>query len=333
MRRFFKIILPFCLSFAVTVGTVRADFDINLIVNPDAEAGSGSSDGNDVLPIPGWTTVGDFTVVQYGASGGFPSPTDPGPSDRGLNFFAGGPSNAGSSASQVIQVASSDFAPIDAGAAYFHLSGYLGGYSSQGDNAVLSVNFRDGSGTSLGASSIGPVSPADRDNATGLLFRTTSGNVPVGTRMVTVNLQMTRLDGSYNDGYADDLSLIFTGTAPVLPTVTVVASDSTATHTGDNGKIKLIRSGVRTAALTVGFKTKGTAARGVDYDLVVDGQTLDTSVKTVTIPSGAKKLAIKVQPLSGPTSSPDKTVLFKIKTATDYNTGSPKKAVVTIDGD
>src|SRR5271166_4449209 len=72
-------------------------FGTNLIVNGNAEAGTGSASGNDIESVPGWSTVGNFTVVQYGAAG-FPSSTSPGPANRGSNFFAGGPNNAGSSA-------------------------------------------------------------------------------------------------------------------------------------------------------------------------------------------------------------------------------------------
>jgi len=63
----------------------------NVIKNGNAEKGAGSTDGSTV-PVPGWTeTAGTtFTAVQYGASGGFPAATDPGPNNRGKNFFAGG---------------------------------------------------------------------------------------------------------------------------------------------------------------------------------------------------------------------------------------------------
>jgi len=44
-----------------------AGFEANLIVNSGAEAGTGSASGFDVLSVPGWTTIGSFTVVQYGA--------------------------------------------------------------------------------------------------------------------------------------------------------------------------------------------------------------------------------------------------------------------------
>ena len=48
-----------------------------------------------------------------------------------------------------------------------------------------------------------------------MLERGTSGGLPVGTRSINALLQMTRTDGAYNDGYADNLSLVLTAAAGV----------------------------------------------------------------------------------------------------------------------
>lgn len=104
-------------------------FNQNLIVNGDAESDVGSSTGSTIGSVTGFTTVGNFTVVKYGIGGGFPLATGPGPANRGLNFFAGGPSNASSSAHQLINV-SSIASSIDLGSTQYHLSGFLGGFSS-----------------------------------------------------------------------------------------------------------------------------------------------------------------------------------------------------------
>jgi hypothetical protein len=192
---------------------------VNGIVNGDAEGGTGSSDGS-ILPVPGWTVTGNFTAVQYdavGFGGVFPTSADPGPVDRGMNFFAGGPSNASSTAIQVLDV-SNIAGQIDGGLITFLLSGYLGGFASQRDNAVLTASFLDASNVSIGTATIGPVTPSDRANLSGLLLRTTAGTIPGGTRGIEFGLQMTRLDGSYNDGYADNLSFIATDTSVPEPT-------------------------------------------------------------------------------------------------------------------
>jgi hypothetical protein len=211
VRRFALVAAIAC---CVPLPVVAQVFGTNLIVNGNAEAGPGSPDGT-TLPVPnapGWTLTGNFTVVQYNAPGGFPLSTDPGPPARGSNYFAGG-NNASSSAAQTINVAAGA-ATIDGGTATYSLSGWLGGFSSQDDNAALTVTFRNAGATAIGSATIGPVTAADRGSATGMLLRTATGAVPVGTRTIDVVLQLTRVSGTYNDGYADELSLVLAG-APV----------------------------------------------------------------------------------------------------------------------
>jgi len=162
-----------------------------------------------VLFPSGWTTSGNFTVVPYGIGGGFPDLTSPGPTNRGTNFFAGGPSNPFSSAFQLIDV-SEGATDIDVGRVDFDLSGYLGGFAGQRDHATFTATFQDAGAATLGSAVIGPVSASDRGNVTSLLSRSTQGTIPVGTRQIEVLLEMTRIDGSYNDGYADNLSLEMT---------------------------------------------------------------------------------------------------------------------------
>ncbi len=207
-------------ALGLTAPAAHAQFGSNLVVNGNAETGAGSTDGS-VVPVPGWTTSGNFTVVQYGASGGFPAATDPGPANRGSNFFAGGPSNGFSSATQTINV-SQEATAISAGTASYTLSGYLGGFASQDDNAVFSATFLGANGSILGTGQIGSVFAADRGDQTGLLFRSSGGAVPVGTQSIAVDLQMTREEGDYNDGYADNLSLVLDAT-PVPEASTTVS--------------------------------------------------------------------------------------------------------------
>jgi MYXO-CTERM domain-containing protein len=182
--------------------------NIDLITNGDAEAGSGSPNGS-LVAVPGWAVTGEFTAVQYGAVGGFPTSVTPGPVDGGLNFLAGGPSSGVSVGSQVIDLSASA-ADIDSAAVTFRITGYLGGYSSQGDNVTITAIFQDAASSTIASSTIGPVTPTERANATGLQLRTASGSVPAGTRRVTIQVTMTRTEGSYNDGYADNLTMIIT---------------------------------------------------------------------------------------------------------------------------
>ena len=181
-------------------------FGDNLIVNGDAEAGSAAT-GSALVDIPGWTRSGNFQVMAYGTSG-CPSLTDPGPQERGNNFFFGGPTNTASSASQTIDV--SALSPAFAqGVCTFSLSAYLGGFGSQEDHTTLLASFRDKAGRTLKVVTLGPVTAQARQNVTGLLPVSKMGRVPVGTRSVVLVLKMVRFEGSDNDGSADNLSLIF----------------------------------------------------------------------------------------------------------------------------
>ena len=180
---------------SVTLGT-------NIITNPGAEASA--------TVATGWTANSTPKVVAYGAPA-FPSATDPGPSTRGKNFFAGGPSNSESDLFQTIDV-SSLAASIDAHQIKYSLSAYLGGFSSQGDDATVFANFQ---GSSFNQTSVGPVSAADRQNRTGLLLRSTSGTIPAGTRKIQMQMHFEKVSGAYNDGYADNLSMVLTSTANV----------------------------------------------------------------------------------------------------------------------
>ena len=165
-----------------------------------------------ITPIPGWTPTGEITPIQYTASGGDLSATTPEPSDAGKCYFWGGPDstvdNTTTSMTQTINV-STNATVIDSKAVIYDLSAWLGGYSDQDDNAVLSLQFLGATGSVLGSAKVGPVMAADRTNdTTELLQRSASGPVPAGTRAVKVTLTMTKTAGSDNDGLADDLSLL-----------------------------------------------------------------------------------------------------------------------------
>ena len=124
----------------------------NLIVNGDAES-----------DVTGWQAFDGYPVfqsVEYGNN--WVRPDQPGPADRGQWMFTGlGALTAGF---QLVDLEDSLTQPLA-----FHLSGWLGGWLAQGDNALLYVSFLDAGGAEIGHADIGPVLPADRGNATGLL--------------------------------------------------------------------------------------------------------------------------------------------------------------------
>lgn len=191
----------------------------NLIVDPGGEdAAICSPNGLDGMTVPGWTiTSGEPDVVCYGAAGGFPTSSTPGPANRGVGFFAGGAT--GSSGLRQTADVSSAASAIDAGGVTYNLSGWLGGYASQNDRVGLTATFQDGSGRSLGTGQIGPVTNTDRGNVTEFLQRTATGSVPAGTRSIRLDMAFTWTAGNTTDGYADNLSLTLSTpvTAPALP--------------------------------------------------------------------------------------------------------------------
>jgi hypothetical protein len=207
------LVLAAGLSFLAPTEANAAGYGVNLLVNGNAENG-----------LVGWTQAFSPAVVQYGAEG-FPSTTDPGPPDRGKAFFAGG-STASSSLSQSMDV-SAYAADIDAGKVVCDITAWLGGYLNDGDSAQFMMGFmQDALNGNGNAPTLGPVSAADRGGKTGLLPRFETVSVPAGTRIIKVRLSMTRdpnNGGSYNDGYADSLSVVLRG-----PIVVTTIADSGA---------------------------------------------------------------------------------------------------------
>jgi len=198
----------------------------NLLVNPGAELGDPSLSGYSSVTVPGWTVTGTPTVIKYGtlrrlpwpfatpgptlpAFLGFPSykagrlPTPPG----GQQFFGGGPV-ATSTLSQTVDLTGAE-SQIDNGTVPYTLSADLGGFLWDPSAASVTVDFLGANQQQLGTSTIGPVTALDRGFRTGLLARSTSGTVPVGTRSAQVVVTFTDKDalpGNYNDGFADNLS-------------------------------------------------------------------------------------------------------------------------------
>ena len=183
----------------------------NLIVNPDAESGSAATDfGSSVAP-DGWSVTGAFTAVAYDIGGTQDlNADDTRALQGGTAYFAGGPAAFGAVAQQTIDVTA--FASdIDLGIVRGLVSGQFGGFLNQDDRMSLTVLFLDDLGLDLDSLEIGGATALDRNFQTTLISDFGALTVPIGTRTIVLTLTATYGNGSYNDGYADNLGLEFTG--------------------------------------------------------------------------------------------------------------------------
>jgi hypothetical protein len=178
------------------------------IVNPGAETGACGGGGSGAA-AQGWTlTSATPQQVCYGTSGYPTTAQGPQPpASPGTAFFDGGAS-ASAVMTQVDDV-SSQAASIGTGTLPYTFSAWVGGYSSQGDNAGLVATFQNAGGSSLGTATLAPVTAAQRGNATKLLYESAAGTVPVGTVSVKITVTFNRTGGTDDDGYMDDVAMTF----------------------------------------------------------------------------------------------------------------------------
>jgi hypothetical protein len=121
---------------------------------------------------------------------------------------------------------------------------------------------------------------------------------------------------------ADAVRFVPVGGGAALPTVTIAATDGTATEVGPTtGALTVTRTGSTTAALTVAYTVSGTATAGGDYAALSGG---------VTIPAGATSAPITVTPIDDTVVEPNETVIVTLAANSAYTVGTPASATVTI---
>ncbi len=183
----------------------EAALDINLVFNGDAEYERGYDDFRPDAAVPGWTDTDYATVMVYGAPSGFPTILDPGPDDRGNNFFCGGGTTEDTELTQTIDL-SAIAKEIAVGTTYT-FSAFVGGYSTQDDRSQVTLTFSDSNQSALYSATVGPLTADDRGGVTGLWEQSTTGNVPSSAAYATLTITAIRASGE-NDGYADNVSLV-----------------------------------------------------------------------------------------------------------------------------
>ena len=209
------VYLALAVTLAIAVGASSASatpLGANLIVNPGAENGSGANvlTGEIVVPT-GWTTTSNFTAAVYASA---PSPDfvldrdDAALIGGGNNYFAGGPINPLSTASQIISF--DDLAAdVDAGRLSFLLTGYLGGYSGQNDAITIGATFLDGTNAVLLASLLGPVNSVTV-SVIPSCCSPLRADLRSRRRAIRSSISLAHASRvASNDSYADNLSLLF----------------------------------------------------------------------------------------------------------------------------
>ena len=184
----------------------------NIVVNGDAEGGPGATNVSDVFAPPGWNALPNFTAVAYGTDE-FPGTNISSAIGGGSNFFAGGPDNGfggSTAATQTIDLSGSA-ADLDGSDVNAVLSADVGGFAGQTDASTISAVFTNQDGSRVtGALGLAPATPEDRDGVTGFVRRSECIGLSPGTRSAIVQAFMQRDEGSYNDGYADNVSITLT---------------------------------------------------------------------------------------------------------------------------
>jgi uncharacterized protein (TIGR03437 family) len=192
-------------------GKAQSIYGRNLIVNGDAEGGTGSTNWSTRVSIPGWTSsAGAPNVVQYGA-GLIMTKTTIGPVNRGNNYFGGGTGSATSTLTQKIDFVAAATG-IDAGTVTYDASAYLGGAAP--DSSQMIVTFLNASGTTLATVKLGAVADSDMAEVECLYWRRQIGQVPAGTRSANIELDLLRRSGTDNTGAADNLYLTVNANTP-----------------------------------------------------------------------------------------------------------------------
>ncbi|MCC3500520.1 MAG: S8 family serine peptidase, partial [Microcoleus sp. PH2017_15_JOR_U_A] len=131
-------------------------------------------------------------------------------------------------------------------------------------------------------------------------------------------LEVIDENGNQIQGVSDSWKLNIYGTKP---TVSIEATDPSASENGDPGTVTISRKGQTKYDLKVDYLVGGTASAGLDY------QRLSGSV---TIPAGQSSVAIPIVPVDDNLVEGDETVALTLSTGQGYTIGKDGSATVTI---
>ena len=107
-----------------------------------------------------------------------------------------------------------------------------------------------------------------------------------------------------------------------LPTLTVIATDSSASEAGnDTGTFVVTRTGATSQALVVNYAINGSAHHGVDY-VALPG--------VLTIPAGSSVGSITVTPIDDAIGEPQQSIILQLRGGTGYIVGAASNATVSL---
>ncbi|NBZ88070.1 calcium-binding protein [Stagnihabitans tardus] len=254
-----------------------------LVVNGDAETGPVAQNfGTNVAPA-GWTTSGTFTGVAYAAgTSNDLNPTTAAALQAGSAYFSGGTSAALSVARQTVSIATYA-ARVDAGQLSLDLAAQLGGFASQDDHASVVANYLAADGvTVLGSVTLtGPLS-AGRGAVSTLVDLEQISAIAVGTRSIEFVVTMERTAGSYNDGYADNISAHLVGLTRGQVQVMATRDFSGAALAASTGV-----SFLGAADATASFGAAQFGAGGIALAGLIEGNTQDNTLSIQMAPGAA----------------------------------------------
>lgn len=138
-----------------------------------------------------------------------------------------------------------------------------------------------------------------------------------------------------NDSFAiyDNVRVVDLNNYPTNEIVSIIATDNTAAEpSGDDGLVTISRTGSTASALSVPFRTAGTATRGTDYVTQTNGVTFTGT--NVVIPAGLSSIDITVHVLDDSIGEAPETVgIGLVGNPNAYDIREAVEGIVTINDD
>lgn len=190
-------------------------------------------------------------------------------------------------------------------------------------SGTLAVNYTIGGSASNGTDYTvlsGTVTIPSGSNTAPITVSALTDASTEGAETVVLTLSA---NAAYQIGTPDNAAVNITDPPPpTAPTVTVSASDASASETGPNtGTFTVSRTGSTASALVVLYSMSGTASNGTDYT-ILNG--------SVTIPSGSSSAPVIVTPSSDGLTEGTETAILTLSANAAYQIGAGANATVSI---